>query len=394
MMKWTRCVALLALVGVAACGGGASVPVAGLFSFSRAITTDNPVIGGGEAVVAMALGDVYGDGPTDVVVGYAQAYPGAAATNGLGPIPLSAWVSGATPVEQGIVIGDFLEDVFGNLDAIATVYGPTGGSLCVLDNEFELLPFFQSVPLVPLRHRPSRLVAGDWDGDGHLDVAVLEPLAAQVEILLGDGAGGFVSPLRTDTLPTGLAPLAIVAADLTGDGALDLAVTNGLAGTVSVFRNDDDGYFTLVGEFEATGGAQSLAAGDLDGDGILDLAVAGFPNDEVAILLGTGGGNLSAPSLVALSQDSGPVGIALADFDGDSDLDFVVALANENRVQVFQNQGGTADFSPFFPSKYGYMNLGQLLQVEAADMTGDGFPDIVLLVANVYNAVVILKNNL
>ncbi len=392
MTKWTRAAAVLALAAGTSCGGGASIPVAGMFSFYHAISMDNPYSGGGDSIVEMALGDVYGNGTMDVVVGYVQAWPGAAATNGAGQPGYSSWSSASYPVEQGIAIGDFIEDDFGFLDAVAIVTSPTGSSLVALGNSFETLPFFAYYP-VPLRDRPSRVVAGDWDQDGHLDVAVLEPLATQVEILLGDGAGGFVSPIRTGANETGLAPLDIVAADFTGDGALDLAVANAFAGSVSVYRNDDNGDFSLVGEFDATDGARSLAAGDLDGDGVIDLAVASFTEDEVAILLGNGDGTFGSPDLVGLSQDAGAVDIALADFDGDADLDFVVALANESRVQVFQNQGGSGTFSPFFPSKYSYNNLGELLQVEAADMTGDGQPDIVLLLANVYNAIVILKNN-
>ena len=68
-------------------------------------------------------------------------------------------------------------------------------------------------------------MAGDFTGDGHLDLAVAEHqrLDGTVSVLLGNGDGTFQPQV---TYAVGSDPHAIVAGDFTGDGQLDLAVAN------------------------------------------------------------------------------------------------------------------------------------------------------------------------
>ena len=80
---------------------------------------------------------------------------------------------------------------------------------------------------------PQGVAAGDFNGDGLIDLAVLNGTSKTITILKGDGAGGFTA--SGTTYATGNNPVAIVAADFNGDGRLDLAVANSSDNTISIF---------------------------------------------------------------------------------------------------------------------------------------------------------------
>ena len=129
----------------------------------------------------------------------------------------------------------------------------------------------------------SAVVTGDFNGDGKLDLALVDSGGNAVIILLGNGDGTFGTPT---TIPAGTFPDAIVAGDFNNDGKLDLAVANSGDNNVTLLLGNGDGTFTAAsGSPYATGtGPFVLAAADFNGDGKLDLAVLN-QNDTVSILL-------------------------------------------------------------------------------------------------------------
>ncbi|MFY0526680.1 FG-GAP repeat domain-containing protein [Archangium gephyra] len=91
-------------------------------------------------------------------------------------------------------------------------------------------------PVVPLREgdSPTALASADFNGDGHLDVAMTSYRTASVLVLAGDGAGGFMAPR---TAAVGTSPVGLSAADVDADGRPDLVVANYGSNTVTVLRN-------------------------------------------------------------------------------------------------------------------------------------------------------------
>jgi hypothetical protein len=142
------------------------------------------------------------------------------------------------------------------------------------------------------------VASGDFNGDGIVDLAIVNEADNTVSVLLGKSDGTFAPQV---TYATGLGPLAIATGDFNGDGNLDLAVTDGncvvtKGGTicdvklVSILLGNGDGTFRPHFDFATGTQPSALAAGDFNGDGKLDLAVANTQDNTVSVLLGNGDG--------------------------------------------------------------------------------------------------------
>jgi hypothetical protein len=217
------------------------------------------------------------------------------------------------------------------------------------------------------------VVAGDFNRDGRLDMAfVSQPSCCSnwVEILFGLGDGTFPSDeaasFALDT--TGYA-LDLVAADLDGDGALDLAVRTS-TGNLCRVLNTPAGLTPPV--CQSTVPASALVAADFNEDGRADVVVAG--SEGVFLHLSNAGGSLSGP--IALVQGVAVPLAASADLDKDGHADLVYTPlpgpGQQATVQVLRGlgQGG------FVPGG-SYAGSSCCTGLASADLDRDGFADIV-----------------
>ena len=111
-------------------------------------------------------------------------------------------------------------------------------------------------------------------------------------------------------------PDSVTAGDFNGDGYIDLAVANYCSNTVSILLNNGNGTFTQSSTPSVGSDPYSVTAGDFNGDGLLDLAVANYCSNTVSILLNNGNGTFaqsSTPGVGSIQCQSQPeISMAMA----------------------------------------------------------------------------------
>jgi hypothetical protein len=163
------------------------------------------------------------------------------------------------------------------------------------------------------------VTAGDLNGDGKIDLALLDGTAG-VRVMINNGDGTFGGPVDH---ALGSFPEAIALGDVNGDNTTDIVVatTTGIA----VLRNPGSANFAPPVTYVVGNNSRALALGDLNHDGLLDIAVADVGSGaagDVGILLNAGGATFSAQNYGTIN---GPGSIAVGDLDGDCIPDVVVA---------------------------------------------------------------------
>ncbi len=178
------------------------------------------------------------------------------------------------------------------------------------------------------------ICAADLDNDG--DCELVTATSDGVCVLMNVGYGIFEVDSVYDV---GQWPFSIIAADLDGDGNLDLAMANEMSeymSYVSVLLNNGDATFAPYSSYPLSIGNESICAADLDGDGDLDLATASGKGHDIWVLLNNGDGTFPAASSYPVSQ--WPISVCTADLDDDGDMDLATANFYSDDVSVLLNQ--------------------------------------------------------
>ncbi|MEU2451137.1 FG-GAP-like repeat-containing protein [Streptomyces sp. NPDC012765] len=233
---------------------------------------------------------------------------------------------------------------------------------------------------------PTGVAVGDFDEDGKPDLATSNANTNNVATVLGNGDGTFGAATQIG-LNGGTGPQGIAAADLDGDGHLDLVTSNSSAGTLSVLLGDGDGGFGTASSFSAGMTLPSkVKLADVNEDGKQDAVVVapGTPG-RAAVLVGDGAGGFAAASL--LSAGTNLTSASVSDLNGDGHVDLVVSSSTTHEVAVFEGDGTGAFASPL---AFG-LNGGSNPQATAvADLNGDGRPDVVT--ANLNSSAAFVKD--
>ncbi len=187
------------------------------------------------------------------------------------------------------------------------------------------------------------VVAGDLDGDGDIDVASVSYIDDKVAWYENDG---MVDPAFTQHVVTStiLGPISMEIADVDGDGNDDLVVAAYFDGKIAWYRNDGSPVVpTFTENIVSTSatGARDVAVADLDGDGDADIISAAFSENEFAWYESDGGVSPAFVERVISVSEGGPRSVAVADMDGDSDLDVVGASYTDDEVGFFENTDGS-----------------------------------------------------
>ena len=285
-----------------------------------------------------------------------------------------------------------LPALFAALSAIALVEGacvptvrtPLKQALpAVIGPEAEAAICWRETATFPLPGAPRDAVLADFDRDGASDVAALAAEAGALALVFAfnDGRGGLA---RTTSLRLHGAPVALAAADLNLDGAVDLLVASEPAGrgepsALHVLLGDGAGGF-IAGATPLRAAPEGLLVTDLDSNGIPDALVIGR-GGEVTALVGDGRGELKAGPRTRLPGKVRPGRMALGDFNGDRTIDLVTLHergAKAAATLTILAGKGDGSFKAALRVGVGAEARG----LASGDLNRDGAADLVALVDN------------
>jgi len=324
----------------------------------------SPATGSGPETVAVA--DVNGDGRIDLCsANYGSGSLSVLTNNGGGGFGLAATLGvGANPI--GVITADVNGD--GKPDYISANSGNTANSISVLTNNGR--GSFTTAGSYIVGGSPWSVAAADVNGDGKVDLIAVNTAGNTIKVLTNTANGVFAF---ASTNIVGNGPHWVSTGDLNGDGKPDVITANYTDNTLSVLTNDGSGGIVLAGTYAVGASPIFVAAADVNGDGLPDVASVNYGNASVTILTNNGSGGL----VFALTSNVGanPGGLAFADVNGDGKVDMISANRGANTLTVLTN------YTPFPPPSlpfitaqpYGQTNLAGALatfSVSAAAPTG------------------------
>ncbi len=209
----------------------------------------------------------------------------------------------------------------------------------------------------------------------YLSVRFLAFLVFSFVVGIGTAEGGLMddAPAPTDTAPIKNGASSVQAADLNGDGYIDIVSASDGDGELAWYPNDGDGNFPEKKIIKIGGvGAQDLHVADLDGDNNPDLLAAFGSTNKVAWYENNGNGSFSEQNVIT-SDAAGAVSVHAADLSGNGNLDVLSASQLDGKIAYYENGGG-GDFS----DQNVISDEGEgAKSVHAGDLDGDDDPDVV-----------------
>jgi hypothetical protein len=342
---------------------------------------DRPVLlePSAETSAGVSIGDLNGDGIPDIVLAKGRHWPlynRILSSDGHGHF--SATNLGSEPDRTySAALADLNGD--GSLDIVVSNDEPDRKLVYLNDGKghFRAAGTFGS-PKWDTRY----VTLADLNGDGFPDIISANrgappqhPEASYVCFNDGHGNFGVGHPLSTESATI------IVAADLDGDGVVDLFVPHRDGGQSVILWNNGKGEFlrsTPLGPPNAH--IRAAAAGDLDGDHRPDLVVGDERTHHVAVYHNHGDRTFTEGALLATNDV--PYAIALADLNRDGTIDLVIGNAGSRGTICFnEDNSGKFTTAPWNDGN------GAVYAIAVGDMDGDGWPDLVTARSDAPNAI-------
>ncbi len=229
--------------------------------------------------------------------------------------------------------------------------------------------------------------AADLDGDGDMDILTASYIDDKIAWYANDGTGNFGEQqiISTD------ADFAesVYAADLDGDGDMDVLSASVNDNKIAWYENDGTGNFNgqQIISLNANG-AFCVYATDIDGDGDMDVLSASHVDNKIAWYENNGTGNFGEQQIISTTVD-GARSVYAADLDGDGDIDVLSAAWNDGKVAWYANDG-TGNFGEqqiISTTAYGANTL------YAIDIDDDGDMDVLSASFNMYTDKIVLYKN-
>ena len=275
--------------------------------------------GGGAPAIAA---DFNRDGFTDLA--YSPINPLVAINNGTGVFsegPLNSPAVMPSALAAADVDGDTIPDLI-----LANPNGTVDVLVGIGDGTFQAPRIYQGGA------NSVALAIADLNEDGIPDIVVANNIASSsgaLNVLLGTGSGNFASP---STLVVGAGPVSMAIGDFNGDHHADVALLQAGSNMITLLPGRGDGTFGPSSTIVLPASPVKILAADMNSDGNLDLIVmftTGSP--AFAILYGNGDGTFQSP--ITYQDARIPSDFAVGDVNSDGRMDVVVASQSANFTQ-------------------------------------------------------------
>lgn len=284
----------------------------------------------------LALADINGDGQKDALVACNSASGQDLSVlrgsgNGSFIPPVNFAIGTAT---GGVTAGDFNGD--GKVDVALSIR--SAGKVSVLTNNSPGAAVSFAMPYASYNvgREPVAVLAYELSGDGRPDIISANYRDDQLGLLLSTATGGFQQPTQTMQLGTG--PIGLAVGQLTSDTRPDIAAVNFDSATVTVLKAQGDGSFAKSATLPTAAKPIAVAIADMDQDGKQDLIVANSDANLVSVYLGNGDGSFDPAQTFPVGMQ--PWGITVADLDHNGLPDIATANLAGNDVTILFNRTG------------------------------------------------------
>jgi VCBS repeat-containing protein len=210
------------------------------------------------------------------------------------------------------------------------------------------------------------IAAGDFNGDGFVDLAVATASDTVVLLNVVDPANASRRILSSTPIDlAGTSPSrAIAAADLNGDHNVDIVTAGGAGFASRIYMNAGGAAFTATNVGDVADDSYAVAVGDVNGDGLPDIVLAN--NGPTSVYLNRGSGIFELAAKLGTANSRGAV---LVDLFGDTLPELVLANASGGAT-VYRNTAGVFTLETTLPT-------GPTTSVAAADLNGDQRGDLI-----------------
>ncbi|CAF3982889.1 unnamed protein product, partial [Adineta steineri] len=233
-----------------------------------------------------------------------------------------------------ITVADFNHDNYSDI-AVVSFHN---NNICVflgkrIDNF--LLPFIFSTGH---NSKPQSLNVGDFNNDGHLDIAVTNNNAVNVGVFIGCGNGTFEVQKQSFTV-FGSDPNNLAVGDFDGDTYPDVVISNDRDNIVCILSRYSNGTFGVRQKFFIKSALKtpSVAVGDFNCDGHLDIAVGTTDRCVIDVLVGYGDGHFETQTICSNHQTDNDIRITVHDFNGDTYQDIAVIYLRTDTIDILLN---------------------------------------------------------
>lgn len=285
---------------------------------------------------------------------------------------------------QHVAVADFNGDA--RLDVASVDEGSRDVAIYQQDSQTALENSAQTLASLADGTRPSSFTVADLDGDDDLDMAVVSPFSNRLTLLMQSSNSTYSSQGLNffDPGDETRGASQVITADLDGDGRADLATANVVTDNILVLFQDSSGRFdrrkVVLSIDGALDGPRTLAAADIDGDGRLDLVTAGSFSDDVGWFRQVSAGVFAPGVLVdtgGLLQD--PLHLLAEDINRDGMIDLLAVGNESDNVVLFIQR---ADREAFFLFNLELAQGSGPVTLASGDLSGDRLPDIAVATAD------------